>query len=272
MFSLVASVVVACLSLSQPASASRECTTSSSAYNAEYTPDASFLTYNDPTNPHGSTYDLRLSDGRYGGDYPDCISLDGSGVKELGATGRVQLDAFKGQGSIEIQFEGSIAPEAPLDPEAPAAFHSGNWSIVSNGVWLPGVPFQRNGISENFIQHGCTGQGEPGFPMLKAKFSTWGGCDVYLNGSILYENVWLHTMYTNRMRAKGSNAIWADAAQTEVYSPEECWKGAGVDDDLFEFSAIVSRWCSASSEGKVHQITDLDIVLSFTGIEDVSVQ
>jgi hypothetical protein len=139
-------------------------------------------------------------------------------VRELGAIGQVDLDSTDPSAShVRVEFNGTIRPAAELT--APL---TGNWRIESNGRWLTtggpsgqaDIPFMRNGISTNFIQHGCTEQGEASFPQIRAFVSTWGYGNVYLNNSILYEDIWLHTMYTTRMREAGTNTIWADAAHT----------------------------------------------------------
>ncbi len=82
-----------------------------------------------------------------------------------------------------------------------------------------------SGIASSLVEHGCTGQGEPSYPQLKGKLVTWGHADLYLNDTLLYENLWLHTMYTNRMRDEATNAIWANANHTQIYNPLQCWQG-----------------------------------------------
>lgn len=126
---------------------------------AAYTNTKQFLTFVAPR--HSSRYDLLLSSGRYGGDYPDCISLNGTRVKELGAIGSVHVDPDSGTGYVEVSFNGTLAPESERGAM------SGEWKIRPAG-FIPTVPFTRNGISQNIIQHGCSQQGEPGFPQLKS--------------------------------------------------------------------------------------------------------
>ena len=165
---------------------------------------------------------------------------------------------------MHVEFNGTIRPDATRGAM------TGRWSITTNGTWLSTVPFMRNGISTNFLQHGCTGQGEPGFPQLKSYVSTWGYCDVRLNGRMLYEGVWLHTMYSNRMREAGTNTIWADRAHSRAYDPKQCWTGGDVRDDLTEFSFIVARWCKSPNPHQVHALTDVNIVMSFLVVDDIS--
>ena len=230
------------------------------------------MTFSAP--PHSPVYDLSLSSGRWAGDYPDCISWDGTGNKNVNATGRVHLDSEDPLSNpiIEITFDGEIAPESPLDPSSPATLYSGRWTIKSNGTFYSvadtGVPFMRSGVSTNFIQHGASSQGEPGFPQLKSFFSTWGGADVYLDGEMMYEGLWMHCMYSNRLREKDSNVIWADEEHTEVFSPKEPWRSGGVDDGAIEFTVVVARWCESTNSKQVHAVSDLNFVLSFTGVED----
>jgi hypothetical protein len=110
---------------------------------------------------------------------------------------------------MSIEFNATMLPDAHLT--APL---TGHWRIESNDRWLSDVPFMRNGISRNFIQHGCTKQGEASFPEVRAFVSTWGHCNVFLNRTMLYEDLWLHTMYTKRMREASSNTFWADKSHT----------------------------------------------------------
>ena len=124
------------------------------------------------------------------------------------------------------------------------------------------------GVATSLIEHGCTGQGEPGYPQLKGRLATWGHCDVYLNGSLLYADLWLHTMYSNHLRDADTHAIYADATHTAIYSAAECWQG-NVQDDLPEFQFIVARWCFCPA-CIVHKPTDLNIIFSFASVEDVS--
>jgi len=229
-----------------------------------YTNITDYLTWNAPD--HGDVWHLQLSNGRYTGDFPDPLSFNGTRVLLLNATGTVNIDAKAKTGSIHVTFFATN-----LQPYEGAQL-TGKFDIFSTDFnSTPAddyVPFMQDGIATSLVEHGCTGQGEPGYPQLKAKFATWGHCDVYLNGTLLFPNLWLHTMYTNRMRDAVTNAIWADSAHTQVYNPLQCWQGDVVD-DLPEYQFIVARWCYCA-DCQVHKPTDLNVIFSFTGVEEVS--
>jgi hypothetical protein len=193
-------------------------------------------------------------------------------VQRVGARGFVALDTRIGWSStVHIEWEQkNFSPEKGKSFSGSFRAESTDFDSEPRGGHY--VPFQRKkGVSAGIIQHGCTNQGEPSFPLMKSEVSTWGHVNIFNNGTLVYENLWLHTMYTNRARDLDTNAIWADKAHTRSYSPKRCWEG-DVDDDQKEFHFIAARWCHAApnSPPQVHPTTDVNIVFSFTTITDVS--
>lgn len=232
-----------------------------------YTNASDFLTFVQ-TPPHSSIWKLKLGQGRYTGDFPDCISFNGTRVQRLNATGTVYLDAAKGSGDIAIEwYSRAMSPEE-------GKTYSGHFKATSSNFQSDPpadhyVPFQRNGISQAFLQHGCSAQGETAFPLLRSHVSTWGYVDIYNNGQLIYPHLWLHTMYTQRCRDFATNAIFADATHTRPYSPARCWEG-DVSTTEKEFHFIAARWCESRDKHAVHPVTDVNIIFSFTDIKDLS--
>jgi hypothetical protein len=235
----------------------------------EYINSTSYLTVAPTTPPHSRLWNLKLTEGRFTGNYPDPLSLNGTGIVRVNATGSVLVDAATGQGDISIEWQQTnFSPERGVSLSGHFSAKSRDFDSSPRGHHY--VPFQQgNGVAESIVQHGCSGQGERGFPQLKSKLSTWGHVDIFHDGKILYENIWLHTMYTNRCRDYDTNAMFADATHTSIYDPAKCWQG-DVDDSKSEFIFVAARWCQSDPKHKkVHPQTDVDIVFSFTGIEDL---
>ena len=239
-----------------------------------YSRNQHFLTF--ASEDRNSTIELSFSnsDGIISGSYPDPISFNGSLSRKLSAVnGSVFLDSLSGDGNIDIAFNGNALS---VGSQASDKNLSGNFRVVStdfNGWNNQYVPFMRstNGIvrenggaiSSNFIQHGCSQQGEPGLPFLKSRMSTWGHADVYLNDKVLYKNVWLHSMLTNAYRDPETHAMYTQDKKS-FYNPKNC-------DDAYtslygtkmQFSLVVARNCLDSNPAKVHKTTDMDMLLVF---------
>ena len=239
-----------------------------------YSRNEHFLTF--ASENRNESLNLKFSNdtGIISGSYPDPISFDGLLSRKLShVNGFVQLHSLTGEGKIDISFDGHSLSIGSQPSEKNV---SGNFRVIStdfNGWNNQYVPFMRstNGISRehggaissNFIQHGCSQQGEPGLPFLKSRMSTWGHADVYLNGTIFYKNVWLHSMYTNAYRDSETHAIYSHDKKS-FYKPTHC-------DDAFtspfgkkmQFSLVVARNCLDSNPAKVHKTTDMDMLLVF---------
>ena len=229
---------------------------------ASYTNRTDYLTWVDPIG-HAPRYRFAISDARYGGDNPDCLSFNGTRVRRLrNTTGFVDLDAATDTGSIKASFlVQNLSPEQGVVWNGLMTVESTDFLPEPTGFYNP---FMQGGIAVNILQHGCTEQGETGFPELRSRLSTWGHGNVYLDGTAIYENVWFHSMLSPQLRDNVTNAIYADAKKISPYSPSACWNGLTSSDwhtDSMSFILVISRWCA--HPGKVHPQSDMDIVLDF---------
>ena len=239
-----------------------------------YSANKNFLTFASEDRNSSIELSFSNSDGIISGSYPDPISFNGSLSRKLsGVNGSVFLDSFTGNGKIDVAFKGDALS---VGSQASDKNLSGNFRVVStdfNGWNDQYVPFMRayNGIvrenggaiSSNFIQHGCSQQGEPGLPFLKSRMSTWGHADVYLNGKVLYRNVWLHSMYTNAYRDPETHAIYTHDKKS-FYNPKNCDDSyTSLYGTKMQFSLVVARNCLDSNPEKVHKTTDMDMLLVF---------
>lgn len=231
---------------------------------ALYTNESNYLTWQDAAEHHPQ-YSLELTNGVYGGDFPDCISFNGSRAKRLSdSRGSVFYDTDAKQGNIFVRFWADN-----LQPEE-GKFYTGWFEFASVDFQSSPpnayVPFQQHGIARNLVQHGCTGQGEPSFPQLKARVASWGHANVFLNGSMLYEGLWLHTMFATRFRDRATHAVYADAEHTRIYSPSRCWEDGGVSNSTavndMALAFVACRWCE-NPHAQVHPQTDVNFVLDF---------
>jgi len=229
---------------------------------------------------------LSISKGVFSTAYPDPIDIAGKhGVQLINASGFARLNTATGgvedDSVIDVSFYARGLDIGAAESEKNL---SGIFRVVSTDFRGWGgryVPFMRRrssdgfqresggGISGNFIQHGCSGQGEPGFPMLKSRVSTWGHGAVFLNDALLLGNVWMHSMYTNRYRDPETRAIYADASRTAYYDPKECNKAFVSEDGSMQFTLVIARWCVDDNPKKIHPATDLDMVMTFDNVIEI---
>jgi hypothetical protein len=254
------------------------------------------LTFTDPAlgDPLGTDFpvavNISLSKGVLASKYPNPFCADGSCAQNLDqAGGYAYLDTSTGIGKIDVEFD---AEGMDLGSMAYDKNVTGRFRIVStdfNGWNQQYVPFMRhsaNGqlrnsggaISGNIMQHGCSDQGEPAFPLLKSRISTWGHGDVYKDGKLFYKNVWMHSMYSNRYRSPTDNAVRTRvlntttglyaASATGVYNGARDCRAGHVEDGQMQFSLVVARWCHDPNPHKAHPATDMDMLVAFNGIEE----
>ena len=274
---------------------------------AAYSPTPDVLTFATPqlgTSPknYPVAVNLTVSQGLLATEYPNPLCSDGTCVNTLENSngGSVVLNAATGTGKIDIEFDASDWAVGSMLRDKHI---TGRVRIVSTDFrgWNDEyVPFQRydgngvfrdvgGGISGNFLQHGCSGQGEPSFPLLKSRVSTWGHGDVYVDGKLYYKNLWMHTMYTNAYRSEADNAIHTktyDAATNsfkanmgELFdfqkscsngyaAPMGGGGGGSGGGTPMQMTIVLARWCHDPNPLKLHPQTDLDMVVQFNGIQE----
>ncbi|CAF3304746.1 unnamed protein product [Rotaria sp. Silwood2] len=228
-----------------------------------YTNSTAYLTFVDPIN-HSPEYKLQLSNGIYSGDFPDALSFNGTRVQRLpSSSGYVNVNSKTKQGKFYLKFwSNNLQPEENVSYIGWIEIMSTDFDATPSGAY---VPFMAYGISSNVVQHGCTRQGEPSFPKLLSRISTWGHANVLLNGTIIYQNIWMHTMLTNRYRNNITFAMYANSEHTEVYNPTRCWKGDVSNDTSVNgmtMDIIVARWCYNKND-HIPKNADVNFVLQF---------
>lgn len=262
--------------------------------------------FGDPTSVnYPAAFNLTFDQGLLAGRYPNPLCWNGTigmgedpdqncinSIKEV--SGFAYLDTTDGSGKVDVSMNVHDLDmgELPYDK-----ISSGRMRIVStdfNAWTVEGKqtyqPFMRRtvdgrqrdfggGVAGNILQHGCTAQGEPAFPRLNSRVSTWGHGDIYLDGVIKYKNLWMHMMYTNRYRDGTTNKIYANKTVDKVYDIHVCKESETANTEM-EFSVIFARWCADSStfptriangtivdQPKIHAASNLDFLFTFTGPE-----
>jgi hypothetical protein len=232
-----------------------------------YTNSTAYLTFVDPLN-HSPEYKLHLSNGIYAGDFPDALSFNGTRVQRFSSSsGYVNVNSKTKQGNYYVKFwSNNLQPEENVSYTGWIEITSTDFDATPSGAY---VPFMASGVSPNVVQHGCTRQGEPSFPKLLSRISTWGHANVVLNGTIIYENIWMHTMLVNRYRGNTTYAMYADSKHNETYSPDRCWKGDASNDISVNgmiMDIIVARWCYNKND-HIPKNADVNFVLQFDVLE-----
>jgi len=229
-----------------------------------YTLNPAYLTWTDPL-AHAPQYNVQLSNGVWSGDWPDAISFNGTRASRLSNSGGTAvLDASSKTGSYVIEFDAdNMQPQEGVFLTGRVRIESTDFQSTPADDY---TPFMQGGLATQILQHGCTVQGEPSFPQLQSRLSSWGHCNVYLNDELFYENLWLHTMLSNPFRDPDSLAIYADSTHTTAYSPHRCWEGdmdpTVVDVNDMTLTVIAARWCW-DPNAQVHPQTDVNFVIGF---------
>lgn len=248
------------------------CKTTVTPFYQDYTDRADWL--RGSFEPHNPRYVLRARGGLLVSTYATSGPVrNGTEVERInealtsaGVAADVDLDSSTGQGRFRVQLEGTVSNSA----DGP---HTGRWVVESipgsfQGVAATGKAFTTNGITSNILMHGCTRQGEAAYPEINVQVSTWGHCNVLLDGAPFAREVWCHLMFHERTRDPDTLHVWGDRDHTSLYSPMHC-EGGDPDPTAMELSIIVARYCESTVE-KLHPSSDMDMVFSFLETEDIS--
>eukprot|EP00013_Stygamoeba_regulata_P006849 CAMPEP_0177632134 /NCGR_PEP_ID=MMETSP0447-20121125/2125_1 /TAXON_ID=0 /ORGANISM="Stygamoeba regulata, Strain BSH-02190019" /LENGTH=383 /DNA_ID=CAMNT_0019133673 /DNA_START=41 /DNA_END=1189 /DNA_ORIENTATION=+ len=189
---------------------------------------------------HPNHWNLHATHGVLTGRYPDYISFNGSQSSKIDGYADINVNSRTNTGVLVASVFGYAHISSKIQGE-------GQWTILSNSFGgYPDlsvtVPFMQGGVAEDIIVHGCSKQGEPFFQRTNCYLCTWGKGNIYFNGELVYEDVYTHTMFTDRTRDADTMAMYANADRTKIYSPNRCSEG-WVDTRRRELHVIAGKYC-----------------------------
>jgi len=80
------------------------------------------------------------------------------------------------------------------------------------------MPWMDGGIATNLTVHGATERGPPALPEVYTYVGGWGEADVYVNGTLVFEDMDAHFMVTEGTRDPVTHMVY-NADKTGPYSP-----------------------------------------------------
>ena len=149
---------------------------------------------------HADTWKLEARNPLLIGGYGDNFVYDGSTVVPLDGTASVDLNAKTNKGSMIVEFNGTITPEAGVS-------YTGNIRMEYS-EFETGSDFWEGGVADFVWLHGDTGQEAPVMPKVRTFLGSWGPVDIFVNDELVYEKLVGHMMYTERSRDPNTYAIY----------------------------------------------------------------
>lgn len=137
------------------------------------------------------------------GDFNNRFAYDGEGIVFYeDGTIEVDLNADDNEGTVTIEFSGTINPEVGLE-------FSGNIRI-EHTLFRESSPFQEGGIGDHVLMHGDSGQEGSFLPAFISPVSTWGTSNVYIDDTLHYGDLGTHLMLTEGIRDEEGRILKAD--------------------------------------------------------------
>jgi hypothetical protein len=138
------------------------------------------------------TWKMRGSQGLIVGRYTDNFDYQGTRTVPIGGGFTLKVNSAADTGVVTAYGYGTFTPEYDV--------HLTGWLTIVMDTWIEMAPFMDGGIAEDVILHGDTGQGPSVMPTIWSGLAGWGEADVYVNGSLVYEDLDGHFMYTEKAR------------------------------------------------------------------------
>lgn len=157
------------------------------------------------------------------GGYGDNFNYSGDKVTPLTGEATVFVDAEQDTGIMIVTVQGTIQPEKDKT-------YTGEIMLVYKVLPKPKAPaFQEGGVADFIYLHGDSKQGPPVMPKVRTFLGAWALADLYVDGKLVYKDLDGHMMFTERSRDPETQAIYADASKTTIYSPKTPGKGYVID-------------------------------------------
>lgn len=189
-------------------------------------------------NNEPSVWHVKATQGFLVGNLFDRFSLKGDKIVPLeDATLELNLDADGDEGTIVVEFTGSVSSEM-------TETYEGHFR-VEHTVFTERAPFQDGGVAPHVLMHGDSGQEDSFYPTIEGFVSTWGLSNIYLDGELLYENIGTHMMYMPGVRNEQYQVLKADG--TCCYAPNNPSDGFVDQNDEEIFMLLVRGPGSAYS-------------------------
>ena len=154
--------------------------------------------------PDPSLWSVTASQPYFVGNVTNPFDYEGELVQPSHGTLSMTLDADNDTGLIVATFTGTI--QVSNDE---SEIYSGSFRVEQD-FFFDGPPFpafKEGGIADFVVMHGLSGNELSLYPELESYIGTWGFADVYLDDTLLFEDLGIHVMYTDGVRDDRQHTI-----------------------------------------------------------------